>query len=75
METLIFNASLSKIAANRDLLSTDEYATQIGRAPQTIRKNHSQTGEAFGIRPVKIGNRLMWRISDVTKLIEGGEVK
>ena len=47
----------------------------LDKTAQTIRKNYCLTGEAFGIRPIKIGNRLMWRVNDVARLIEEGETK
>ena len=67
--------ALTKVASNRDLISTHEYGTLIDKTAQTIRKNYCLTGEAFGIRPIKIGNRLMWRVNDVARLIEEGETK
>ena len=66
---------LKNIFQGRDLIPTLDYADQIGMKPQTVRKNYCQTGEAFGLRPIKIGNRLMWRVNDVAKLIEYGETK
>jgi hypothetical protein len=75
MDTQYSTTALSKVASNRDLISTHEYGTLIDRSSQTIRKNYCQTGEAFGLRPIKIGNRLMWRVNDVARLIEEGESK
>ena len=75
MTTLNSTTALSKVAENRDLISTHEYGTLIDKASQTIRKNYCLTGEAFGLRPIKIGNRLMWRVDDVARLIEVGEAK
>ena len=75
MTTLDSTTALSKVAVNRDLISTYEYGTLIDKASQTIRKNYCQTGEAFGLRPIKIGNRLMWRVNDVARLIDEGESK
>ena len=75
MATYIASPALLKISGNRDLVSTNEYATLIDKTAQTIRKNYCLTGEAFGIRPIKIGNRLMWRVNDVARLIEEGETK
>ena len=75
MVTYIASSALLKISGSRDLVSTNEYATLIDKTAQTIRKNYCLTGDAFGIRPIKIGNRLMWRVNDVARLIEEGETK
>ena len=62
---------LVRIAAGRDHLNTREYGRAINRDPQTIRKNYCLTGQCFGIRPVKIGNRLMWPVAEIAKLLNG----
>lgn len=56
---------LSAIAGNRDLITTPEMAQVFNVASQTLRKNHSLTGEAYGIRPTKIGNRLLWSVAQI----------
>jgi hypothetical protein len=66
---------LSRVAHNRDHISTNEFAQSITRASQTIRKNYCLTGEAFGIRPIKIGRRLLWPVRDIAQLLIGGRVK
>lgn len=63
--------ALAAIAAGRDHISTAEFAHAISRASQTIRKNYCLTGEAFSIKPVKIGNRLLWPVRQVSKLLNG----
>lgn len=63
---------LAKIATKSDFLQTDEFASVMRRADQTIRKAYCLTGHYLGIRPVKIGNRLLWRIKDIAELLEGG---
>lgn len=63
--------ALAVIAAGRDHISTAEFAHAINRARQTIRKSYCLTGEAFSIRPVKIGNRLLWPVRQVSKLLNG----
>ena len=62
--------ALAEIAANRDHLQTAEFARAFNRASQTIRKNYSLTGECFGIRPVKVGNRLLWPVDATAKLLQ-----
>lgn len=60
---------LSSIAAGRDHITTIEYARAIGRAGQTVRKNYCLTGDAYGIRPVKVGGRLLWPVQDIAALL------
>jgi hypothetical protein len=65
---------LAAIAAGRDYILTSEFAQATCRASQTIRKNYCMTGECFGIRPVKIGNRLLWSVAQVAALLQKGVV-
>jgi len=52
-------------------LKTEQFAQSIGRAPQTIRSLHCSTGEAFGVKPIKIGRLLMWPADQVDALLLG----
>lgn len=61
--------ALDAIAASRDHINTSEFAQFTDRAKQTIRKNYCLTGECYGIRPVKFGNRLLWPIDQVAELL------
>lgn len=75
MATLVTTSippSLAAIAAGRDHIQTAEFARAANRASQTIRKNYCLTGECFGIRPVKFGNRLLWPVADIAALLNGG---
>ncbi len=65
-------SALAKISAGRDFINTGEYAHAVDRANQTIRKNYCLTGECYGIRPVKFGNRLLWSVAEISKLLNGG---
>ena len=62
---------LSAIAGNRDFISTPEVAQVFNVASQTIRKNYCLTGEAYGIRPIKIGNRLLWSVAKIAEKLQG----
>lgn len=64
--------ALAIIAAGRDHIQTVEFARATNRACQTIRKNHCLTGECFGIRPIKFGNRLQWPVAAVAALLTSG---
>jgi hypothetical protein len=62
---------LSAIAGNRDLITTPEIAQVFNVASQTVRKNYSLTGEAYGIKPTKIGNRLLWSVAQIAEKLRG----
>ena len=55
------------------LLSTNEAAHEMGFQPQTLRK-WAMDGSG-PIQPIKIGNRLRWKLKDIKKLCkaEGDE--
>jgi hypothetical protein len=60
-------SGLAFIASNRDFITTPEFAQVFSVKPQTIRKNYCLTGEAYGIKPVKIGNRLLWSVGRIAE--------
>lgn len=62
---------LLSIAGSRDLITTPEFAQVFNVKPQTVRKNYCLTGEAYGIRPTKIGNRLLWSVAKVAAKLRG----
>lgn len=64
-------AALAAIAAGRDHIITGEFAHAANKASQTIRKNYCLTGECYGIRPIKIGNRLLWPVAQIAALLNG----
>ena len=59
------------VAGSRDLITTPEFAQVFNVKPQTVRKNYCLTGEAYGIRPTKIGNRLLWSVARVAEKLQG----
>lgn len=60
------------IPANRDHLSTDEFAAVLGVEPQSVRKRHSLDGHYQGIRPTKLPNRqLLWPTEEVRRVLAG----
>lgn len=64
--------ALGAIADGRDYVLTSEFAYIVHREDHTIRKNYSQTGECYGIRPVKVGGRLLWPVAEIANLLNGG---
>lgn len=66
---------LAKLAEGRDSLRTDEFAQVTNHARQTIRKNYCLKGECFGIRPTKVGNRLLWPVNATAALLLGEVTK
>jgi hypothetical protein len=67
--------ALAAIAAGRDHIRTIEFAKATSKASQTIRKNYCVTGECFGIRPVKVGNHLLWPVAEIAALLRGAVLK
>ena len=61
---------LLAVAGSRDLITTPEFARVFNVKPQTVRKNYCLTGEAYGIRPTKIGNRLLWSVAKVSAKLQ-----
>lgn len=70
-----FLAQLLGYTNGRPHATTTEFAHLVGRAQQTIRKNYCLTGNAFGVAPIKVGNRLLWPIDDIAHLLATGDVK
>jgi hypothetical protein len=65
--------ALAAVAQGRDHIKTAEFAHAMSRAKQTVLKNHSLTGECFGIRPVKQGKFLLWPVAGIAALLSGGQ--
>ena len=63
--------ALTAIAAGRSHITTNEFARATTRATNTIRKKHSESGQCFGIRPVKVGNFLLWPVAEIAALLRG----
>lgn len=70
METII-PPGLAALAAGRDHIDTADFAKTFTRASQTVRKNYCLQGECFGIRPLKVGNRLLWPVAEIARLLNG----
>ena len=64
-------SALAAVAAGRDHITTAEFAHATNKAPQTIRKNLCLRGECFGIRPIKVGNNLLWPVVQTAALLSG----
>jgi hypothetical protein len=62
---------LAKIANGRDNILTNEVGLVTNTASQTIRKHLCHTGSFHGIKPIKIGGRLQFPVTDVAKLLLG----
>ncbi len=62
---------LSVLAGGRDLITTPEFAQIFNIQPQTARKNYCLRGEVYGIRPTKIGNRLLWSVAKIAEKLQG----
>ena len=64
--------ALAAIAGGRDHIATPELSRVTLHANQTIRKLYSQEGHYFGIKPIKIGNKLLWPVRPVAHLLRNG---
>lgn len=71
MSTVPIPNALAEIANGRDHVETSDFARATSHASQTIRKNYCLHGECFGIRPVKVGGRLLWPVSGIAALLNG----
>jgi hypothetical protein len=71
-EMNLLPSMLAVIAAGRDHVTTHDFGRAVSKAPQTIRKEFCLKGEAYGIRPIKIGNRLLWSVTDIASLLNKG---
>jgi hypothetical protein len=63
--------ALAAVAKGSEFILTSELSRLIRLAEQTIRKHLSTKGHFFGIVPVKLGNRNLWRVRDVDELLAG----
>jgi hypothetical protein len=70
-----FKSRLLGYTNGRPHATTTEFAHFIAKAQQTIRKNYCLTGDAFGVVPVKVGNRLLWPIERIAQLLTAGDAK
>lgn len=66
-------SALAAVAAGRDHISTREFAHAFGKAAGHVRKLHSVNGEAYGIRPLKVGRDLLWPVVAVAMVLTGAE--
>ena len=62
---------LDAIAEERDYCDTKEFAKVFIAAEQSARKNASEKGQCFGVRPVKVGNKLLWPIAQMKARLQG----
>lgn len=62
---------LAEISRGRDHIQTDEFARAVNRKSQTIRKNFCQTGHYMNLRPIKFGNKLLWKVEQIAALLNG----
>lgn len=62
---------LSSIAGDRDWITTGEFASTFSISSQTVRKNFCLTGECYGIKPTKIGGKLLWSVEKVAMRLRG----
>lgn len=62
--------ALAELARTKDFLKTEEFARVLCCMAQTIFKAHSKNGHYLGVRPLKVGIRLLWPIADIWSLLQ-----
>jgi hypothetical protein len=62
---------LALLAGNRDLVTTTELAKAFNISSQTVRKNYCLTGNCYGIKPTKLGNKLLWPVEKIALRLKG----
>lgn len=63
------NSELMQVAAGRDHLTTAEAARAMNRSPDTLRR-----WSCYRIGPIDsvlVNGRLMWRVSDIDRVLRG----
>jgi len=60
---------LKQTAKGRDILPLDETAQVTNNAPQTLRKHICLYGHFHGAKPLKIGGRWNFFVTDIAKLM------
>ena len=64
---------LARIANGRDNLPTNEAAYATSTAPQTIRKHLCLYGHFHSVKPIRIGGRLYFKVTDLARLVRGDQ--
>lgn len=62
---------LAAVANGRDHIRTAEMARAFSAANQTVRKHHSQHGDFYGVKPVKVGKQLLWPVAEIAAVLNG----
>ena len=75
LQNRVIPPALAEIAKGRDHIETREVAKTFSIAPQTWRKNYCLTGHCYGIRPLKIGSKLLWPVADIAAVLNGKVAK
>jgi hypothetical protein len=62
---------LAAVAWDKDWITTSEFANTFRISPQTVRKNFCLNGDCYGIKPTKIGSKLLWSVAKIAEKLEG----
>jgi hypothetical protein len=66
-------SNLSKLAENRDFLTTAEIATTFNVSAQTVRKHYFLHKHFYDLTPIKFGKKLLWKVTDIEAKLNLGE--
>jgi hypothetical protein len=72
LDVLELREAILKITHGRPHATTSEFGHITSKADQTIRKNYCLKGQAFGVTPIKIGNKLLWPVEQISRLLVTG---
>jgi hypothetical protein len=69
MKQTVIPKGLALLAAGSDYVPTYVFGTVFSCSPQTARKEHCLNGHCYGIRPIKVGNKLLWPVESIARAI------
>lgn len=65
---------LAAISQGRDFLKTSEFGHIIRLSNSGVRWNYKRTGSVCGVKPVQMGTRLLWPVSQIAEMLNKGGV-
>lgn len=65
--------SSHQIPSELSRVDTATMAHELNLRPSTVRKLYCLNGHVYGIRPIKLGNKLLWSVADIVAALKGGK--
>jgi hypothetical protein len=63
------HAELPDVPSNRKHVSTHEFAALILCKPESIWTLYRAAGEYHGVRPIRVGRRLLWPVDQIRAVL------